>query len=102
MEPQITIGTAGGGEFLLVEAERELHAVQQTCDRVGRYGEATLTQQVGNLAGRAAAPFQIGHRIAGAVVSEKICDARGYFGRFLSVERVSRPLGGSWWERRRG
>ena len=85
IELQIAIGTAGSGEFLLVDAERELHAVQQTCDRVRRYGEATRTQQVGNLACRAAAPFQIRHRIAGDIVSEKIFDGRDYFGRFFSV-----------------
>lgn len=85
IELEISVGTGIGSDVLLVEAQRVIHRMQQAGNGVGRDGEAIATQQVGNLVGGAAGPFQASDGITGGVMFEKVFDDRDYFGRFFSV-----------------
>ena len=59
--------------------------MQQTGNGIGRDSEAIAGEQVGNLIGGAAGPFQARNRITGRVMFEKVFDDPDYFGRFFSV-----------------
>ena len=59
--------------------------MQQARNGVRRDGEAIAGEQVGNLVGGAAGPFQARNGIAGRVMLEQVFDNRDYFGRFFSV-----------------
>ena len=59
--------------------------MQQARNGVRRDGEAIAGEQVGNLVGGAAGPFQACYGITGRVMFEKAFDSRDYFRRFFSV-----------------
>lgn len=85
IELKIAVGTGIGGEFLLVDAQRVIHGMQQASDGVGRNRKAMDCEKVRNLIGGAAGPFQSRDGIAGGVMFEKVLDDIDYFGRFFSV-----------------
>jgi hypothetical protein len=83
LELLIAVGAGVGGDLLAVDAQREMHLVEQTSDRVGRDGDADLLEDVGNPLGRFAGPLQPGDGIAGGVVFQQNLDGIDYFGRFF-------------------
>ena len=85
IELEISVGSGIGSNFLLVDAQRVIHRVQQAGDGVGRNGEAIASEQAGDLVGGAPGPFQASDGITGSVMIEKVFDDRDYFGRFFSV-----------------
>jgi len=85
IELEIAVGTGIGSDFLLVEAQRVIHRMQQPGNGVGRDDEAIASEQVGNLVGRAARPLEASDGITGRVMFEKVFDDGDYFGRFFSV-----------------
>ena len=85
LELLITVGAGVGGDLLAVDAQREIHLVQKTSDRIGGDPNADLLKNLGDLLGRLAGPLQPGDGISGRVVLQKNLDGLDYFGRFFST-----------------
>ena len=85
LELLIAVGAGVGGDLFSVHAQREIHLVQKTSDRIGRYRNVDLLKNLGDLLGRLAGPLQPGDGIAGGVVLQKNFDGLDYFGRFFST-----------------
>ena len=81
----ITVGTGVGGDLLAVDAQREIHFVQKTSDRISRDRNVDLLKNLGNLLRRLAAPLQPRDGISSRVVLQKNLNGRDYFGRFFST-----------------
>ena len=62
-----------------------MHLVEQTCDRVGRDGNVDLLEDLGDLLGGLAGPFQPGDGISSGIMLQKNLDGSDYFGRFFST-----------------
>ena len=56
LELLIAVGAGVGGDLLAVDAEREIHLVEKTSDRVGRDGNVDLLENLRDLLGRLAGP----------------------------------------------
>ena len=85
LELLIAVGTGVGGDLLAVDAQREIHLVQETSDRIGRDRNVDLLKNLGDLLGRLAGPLQPRDGISGGVVLQKNLDGLDYFGRFFST-----------------
>ena len=70
---------------LRFDAQREMHLVEKTCDRIGRDGNIDLLEDLGDLLGRLAGPFQPGDGISSGIVLQQNLDGIDYFGRFFSI-----------------
>jgi hypothetical protein len=81
----IAVGGGIGGDLLAVDAQREIHLVQEAGDCVGRDGNVDLLKNVGDFLGRLAGPLQSRDGIAGCVVLQKNLDGIDYFGRVFST-----------------
>jgi hypothetical protein len=92
LELLIAVGAGVGGDLLSVHAQREIHLVQKTSDRIGRYRNVDLLQNLGDLLGCLAGPLQPGDGIAGGVVLQKDLDGLDYFGRFFSTGLRPPPI----------
>ena len=57
LELLIAVGTGVGGDLLTVDAQREIHLVEQTSDRVGRHRNIDLLENVSDLFGCLARPL---------------------------------------------
>ena len=68
LELPIAVGTGVGGDLLAVDAQRKIHLVQKTSDRIGRDGNVDLLQNLGDLLRRLAGPLQPRDGISGGVV----------------------------------
>ena len=68
LELLIAIGAGVGSDLLAVNAQREMHLVEQTCDRVSRDGNVELLEYLGDLLGGLAGPFQPGDGISRRIV----------------------------------
>ena len=58
----------------MIDAQREVHVVQQTRHRVGTDGEAQFAEPLCNLLGGTVSPLQSGHGIAGGIVLQQPFD----------------------------
>ena len=85
LELLIAIGAGVGGDLLAVDAQREIHLVQKTSDRIGRDGNVDLLKNLCDLLRRLASPLQPSDGIPGRVVFQKNLDGLDYFGRFFST-----------------
>ena len=85
LELLIAVGAGVGGDLFAVDAQREIHLVQETSDRIGRDRNVDLLKNLGDLLGRLAGPLQPGDGIAGGVVLQQNFDGLDYFGRFFST-----------------
>src|ERR1700690_1381207 len=85
LELLITVGAGVGGDLLAVDAQREIHLVEKTSDRVGRNGNVDLLENLGDLLRRLAGPLQPGDGIAGGIVLQENLDGLDYFGCFFST-----------------
>ncbi len=85
LELLIPVWTGVGGDLLAVDAEREIHLVQEASDRIGRDRNVDLRENVGDLLCRFASPLQPRDGISGRVVLQKNLDRIDYFGRFFST-----------------
>ena len=85
LELSIAEGAGVGGDLLAVDAQREIHLVEKTGDRVGRDGNVDLLEKLRDLARRLAGPLETGDGIAGGVVLQENLDGIDYFGRFFST-----------------
>ena len=85
LELLIAVGAGVGGDLLTVDAQREIHLVQETSDRIGRDRNVDLLKNLGDLLGRLAGPLQPRDGISGRVVLQKNLDGLDYFGRFFST-----------------
>ena len=57
LELLIAVGTGVGGDLLAVDAQREIHLVQKTSDRIGRDRNVDLLKNLGDLLGGLASPL---------------------------------------------
>ena len=85
LELLIAVGAGVGGDLLAVDAQGEMHLVEKTRDRVGRDRNVDLLEDLGDLLGGLASPFQPGDRISRRIVLQKNLDGIDYFGRFFST-----------------
>jgi hypothetical protein len=85
LELLIAVGAGIGSDLLAVDAQREMHLVEQTSDGVGRDGNIDLLEDLGDLLGRLAGPLQPGDGISGGVVLQQNLDGIDYFARFFST-----------------
>jgi hypothetical protein len=81
----IAIGTEIGGEFLVIDAQRIAHLVEETSDSVGTHDDAEVAQSHGNLISSASRPLQPSDGIAGGVVFEQELDQSNDVGGFFST-----------------
>ena len=91
LELLIPVRTGIGGNLLAVDAQREIHLVQEPSDRTGRYRNVDFLEHLGDLLCRHASPLQPRDRISGGVVLQKNFDGMDYFGRFFSTGRRPPP-----------
>ena len=87
----ITVETGVGGDLLAVDAQREIHLVQEASDRIGRDRDIDLLEDLSDLLCRLAGPLQSGNGISGGVVLQKNLDGIDYFGRFFSTRLRPAP-----------
>ena len=85
LELLIAIGAGVGGDLLAVDAQREVHLVQKTSDRIGRDRDVDLLENLGDLFRGLAGPLQSRDWISGRIVLQKNFDDFDYFGRFFST-----------------
>src|ERR1700687_6055299 len=91
LELLIAVGAGVGGDLLAVDAQREIHLVEETSHRIGRDRNLDLPEHVRDLLGRLAGPLQPGDGIPGGVVLQKNLDGIDYFGRFFSTRLRPAP-----------
>ena len=91
LELLIAVGAGVGGDLLAVNAQREIHLVEKTSDRVGRDWNVDLLENRRDLLSRLAGPLQPGDRIAGGIVLQENLDGIDYFGRFFSTRLRPAP-----------
>ena len=85
LELLIAVGAGVGGDLLAIDAQRKIHLVEKTSDRIGRNRDIDLLENLRDLLRRLAGPLQPGDGIAGGVVLQKNFDGIDYFGRFFST-----------------
>ena len=85
LELLIAVGTGIAGDLLAVDAQREIHLVQQASHGIGRDRDVDGLKNFGNLLGCLAGPLQPRNRISGGIVLQKDLDGIDYFGRFFST-----------------
>src|SRR6202011_3771425 len=76
----IAVGTGVGGDLLAVDAQRKIHLVQKTRDRIGRDRNVDLPKNLCDLLRGLAGPLQPRDGITGRVVLQKNLDGIDYFG----------------------
>jgi hypothetical protein len=81
----IAIGTAVGGDFLVIDAEGIAHLMEETGHGVGADDDIEVTQRHGNLGCRSPRPLQTGDGITGGVVFEQKLDQCDDVGGFFST-----------------
>ena len=91
LELLIAVGAGVGGDLLAVDAQREIHLVEQPSDRIGRDRDIDLPENLGDLLSRLAGPLQPGDGIAGGIVLQENLDGIDYFGRFFSTRLRPAP-----------
>ena len=91
LELLIAVGAGVGGDLLSVDAQREIHLVQKTSNRIGRDWDIDLLKNPRDLLGRLASPLQPGNGIPGGVMFQKNLDGIDYFGRFFSTRLRPAP-----------
>jgi hypothetical protein len=91
LELLIAVGAGVGGDLLAVDAQGEVHLVEQTSHRIGRDRDIDLLENLRDLLGRLASPLQSGDRIPGGIVLQKNLDGVDYFGRFFSTRLRPAP-----------
>ena len=92
LELLIAVGAGVSGDLLAVDAQREIHLVEKTSDRVGRDGNVDLLENLRDLLSRLASPLQPGDGIAGGIVLQENLDGIDYFGRFFSTRLRPPPV----------
>ena len=85
VELLIAVGSGIGGDLLAVDAQREIHLIQETSHCVGRDRNVDLLKNLGDLLRRFAGPLQSGDGISCGVMLQKNLDSIDYFGRFFST-----------------
>jgi hypothetical protein len=85
LELPIAVGGGIGGDLLAVDAQREIHLVQKTSNRIGRDRDVDLLKNLCDLLGGLAGPLQPGDGVSGRVMLPKNLDGMDYFGRFFST-----------------
>ena len=85
LELLIAVGAGIGGDLLAVDAQREIHLVQKTSNRIGRDRNVDLLKNLCDLLGGLAGPLQPGDGVSGCVMLQKNLDCLDYFGRFFST-----------------
>ena len=85
LELLVAVGGGVGGDLLAVDAQREIHLVQKTSNRIGRNRDVDLLKNQCDLLGGLACPLQPGDRVSGCIVLQKNLDGIDYFGRFFST-----------------
>src|SRR5580658_6997451 len=83
LEMLSAVGAGAGGDLLAVDAQREIHLVEKTSDRVGRNGTVDLLENLGDVLRRLAGRLQPGDGSAAAIVFQEDLDGIDYFGRFF-------------------
>ena len=91
LELLIAVGAGVGGDLLAVDAQREIHLVEQPSDRIGRVRDIDLPENLGDLLRRLAGPLQSGDGISCGVMLQKDLDSIDYFGRFFSTRLRPAP-----------
>ena len=91
LELLIAIRARVGGNLFTVDAQRKIHLVEKTSDRIGRDRDIDLLENLGDLLRRLAGPLQPGDGISGGVVLQKNLDGIDYFGRFFSTRLRPAP-----------
>ena len=92
LELLIAVWGGIGGDLLAIDAQREIHLVQKTSDRVGRDRNVDLLKNLGDLLGGLTGPLQPGDGISGGIVLQKDLDGLDYFGRFFSTGLRPAPV----------
>ena len=85
LELLVAVGAGVGGDLLAVDAQREIHLIEKTSDRIGRDRDVDLLQNLGDLFRGLAGPLQSRDGISGRIVLQKNLDDFDYFGRFFST-----------------
>ena len=91
LELLITVGAGVGGDLLAIDAQREMHLVEEASDRIGRDRDIDLLENFRDLFGGLPSPLQAGDGISGGVVLQKNFDGVNYFGRFFSTRLRPAP-----------
>ena len=68
LELLIPVRTGVGGDLLAVDAQREIHLVQEASDSIGRNRNVDLPQHLGDQFRRLASPLQSCDRVSGRIV----------------------------------
>jgi len=85
LELLIAVRTGVGGDLLAVDAQREIHLVQEASDSIGRDRNVDLLKHLGDRLCRLASPLQSCDGISGRIVLQNNFDGSNYFGRFFST-----------------
>src|SRR5574341_58145 len=85
LELLIAVGAGVGSDLLAIDAQGEIHLVQEASDRIGRHRDIDLLKDFCDLLGRLPGPLQPGDGISGGVVLQENLDGIDYFGRFFST-----------------
>ncbi len=91
LELLIAVGAGVGGDLLAVDAQRKIHLIEKTSDRVSRNGNVDLLENLGDLLRRRAGPLQSGDGIAGGILLQENLDGIDYLGRFFSTRLRPAP-----------
>src|SRR5215469_12499339 len=91
LELPITVGAGAGGDLLAVDAQREIHLIEEASDRMGRDGDIDLLENFRDLFGGLPSPLQAGDGISGGVVLQENFDGLHYFGDFFSTRLRPAP-----------
>src|ERR1035438_6131517 len=92
LELLIAVGSGIGGDLLAVDAQREIHLVQETSHGIGRDRNVDLSKNLGDLLRRLAGPLQSADGISCRVMLQKNLDGVDYFGRFFSTGLPPPPV----------
>lgn len=85
LELLVAVGAGVGGDLLAVDAQREIHLIEKTSDRIGRDRDVDLLENLGDLFRGLAGPLQSRDGISSRIVLQKNFDDFDYFGRFFST-----------------
>ena len=83
LELLVAVGAGVGGDLLAVDAQREIHLIEKTSDRIGRDRDVDLLENLGDLFRGLAGPLQSRDGISSRIVLQKNFDDFDYFGRFF-------------------
>jgi hypothetical protein len=85
LELLIAVGGGIGGDLLAIDAQREIHLVQETSYDVGRDRNVDLLKNLCDLLGGLAGPLQSRDGVSGCVMLQKNLDGIDYFRRLFST-----------------